>query len=125
MINKVTLVGSLGRDAEQKQVSNGQQVVNFSMATNESYQDKGGNWQQKTEWHDITAWGSLVDRAIKLKKGDLLYLEGKIQNRSYQDKQGNNQKDYRVVAKHFRIIKAAATAPAEGASVKGDEDLPW
>lgn len=123
MINRVTLIGSLGKDAEQRQVSNGSQVVNLSIATNENYQDKDGNWQQKTEWHDIAAWGNLMERAAKLKKGDLIYLEGKLVNRKYQDKNGNNLKDYRVVASKFRVIKS--TAPAVESSNKGPDDLPW
>lgn len=92
MINKATLLGTLGKDPEIKHTSNGNAVANFSMATSESYKDKSGQKQTKTEWHNIVFWGPIVTVIEKyLKKGSKIYLEGKIQTRSYEK---NGEKRY-------------------------------
>lgn len=88
MINRVTLIGNVGKDPEIKRVGDNN-VANFSLATSETYKDKSGNKQTNTEWHNITIWGKLADVVEKyVKKGDRLYLEGKISYRSYDDKEG-------------------------------------
>nr|MBS0037134.1 single-stranded DNA-binding protein [Saprospiraceae bacterium] len=89
MYNKVILIGNLGKDPEIRALESGVNVARFPIATNESYKDKSGEWQQKTEWHDIVAWRGLADRAERdLKKGTLVFIEGKITHRKYQDKDG-------------------------------------
>lgn len=89
MYNKVILIGNLGKDPEIRALESGVNVARFPIATNESYKDKSGEWQQKTEWHDIVAWRGLADRAERdLKKGTLVFVEGKITHRKYQDKDG-------------------------------------
>jgi single-strand DNA-binding protein len=89
MINKVTLVGNLGKDPEVKHLESGSSVARIKLATNESYRDKDGNWQNLTEWHTVIAWRELAKRAEKdLKKGSLVYVEGKLRTRSYKDSAG-------------------------------------
>lgn len=89
MVNKVTLIGNLGKDPEVRHFDNGGSVARLTLATNESYKDKEGVWQNQTEWHNVIAWRALADRAEKdLKKGSLVYVEGKIRTRSYKDNAG-------------------------------------
>lgn len=88
MINRVTLIGNVGKDPEIRTAGDNN-VANFSLATSETYKDKSGNKQTNTEWHNITIWGKLADVVEKyVKKGDRLFLEGKISYRSYDDKDG-------------------------------------
>lgn len=107
MVNRVILIGNLGRDPEVRSLENGAMVAKFSLATSESYKDKEGNWQDLTEWHDIILWRSVAERAEKtLKKGMMIYLEGKLTHRTWQDKEGNNRKTTEVVGDYFRIVDA-------------------
>lgn len=88
-LNKVMLIGFLGRDPEIKYMSSGKPICNFSIATGESWKDKEGNQQEKTEWHRIVAFGKLAEIAGEyLSKGAKVYLEGKLQTRSWDDKDG-------------------------------------
>jgi len=123
MINKVILIGSLGKDPEQKKLDNGTVLANFSIATNESYKDKAGEWQDKTEWHNVTAFGQVVERVAALKKGDTIYLEGKINTRTYEDKNQAQRKDTRIILQQLRIIKRQAAQAAQANS--NAEPLPW
>lgn len=108
MVNRVILVGNLGKDPEIRTLENGAKVAKFSIATNENYRDKSGEWQQQTEWHDIVAWRTLADRAESgLKKGMAIYLEGKLSTRTWQDQNGNNRRTTEVVASYFRVINRA------------------
>lgn len=105
MVNRVILIGNLGRDPEIRRLENGAVVAKFSLATNENYRDKAGEWQSQTEWHDIIMWRSLAERAeAQLKKGSQVYLEGKLTHRSWQDKDGNNRRTTEVVASYFRMV---------------------
>ncbi len=106
MINKVTLIGHLGKDPELRTLENGTAVVNFSVATNESYKDKNGDWQDHTEWHNVVAWRDLAERAEKsLKKGKLVYLEGKLSTRKYTGTDGIERYTTDVVASAFRLLE--------------------
>jgi single-strand DNA-binding protein len=105
MINKVTLVGNLGRDPEIRRLENGTPVGRFTMATNENYKDKNGEWQTQTEWHDVIVWNSLADQAEKnLKKGSMAYVEGKLTHRKYTDKNGIERYATEVVAAMLRSL---------------------
>jgi len=105
MINKVILIGNLGKDPEIRHLENGASVGKFSLATNENYRDKNGEWQQVTEWHDIVVWRALAERAEKtLKKGSLAYIEGKLTHRKYTDREGVERYISEVVANTFRIL---------------------
>ncbi len=106
MINKVTLIGNLGRDPEIRHFENGSSVGKFPVATNESYRDKNGEWQTITDNHDVVVWRALAERAERsLKKGSLVYVEGKLTHRKYQDKEGIDRYVTEVVANTFRALE--------------------
>jgi single-strand DNA-binding protein len=105
MINKVTLIGNLGGDPEIRTLENGTPVGRFSLATNESYKDKDGNWQNLTEWHNVVVWRDLAERAKSLKKGSMVYVEGKISYRKYTDKDGVERSLTDIVANTFRLLE--------------------
>ena len=99
MINKVTLIGHLGKDPETRTLENGTKVSTFSLATSESYRDKNDQWQSLTEWHNIVAWRYLAEKAEReLKKGSLAFIEGKITHRKYSDKDGVERSITEIVA---------------------------
>lgn len=105
MLNRVTLIGNLGKDPEVRHLESGASVAKFSLATNESYRDREGEWQTITEWHDIVLWRALAERAERdLKKGMLVYLEGKISKRKWQDREGNDRYTTEVVGNTFKIL---------------------
>jgi single-strand DNA-binding protein len=88
-LNKAILIGNLGQDPEIRTTGSGQRVAQFSLATTRAWNDQSGQKQEKTEWHRIVAWGRLVDVIERyVKKGDRLYVEGEIQYRQYEDKEG-------------------------------------
>jgi single-strand DNA-binding protein len=87
MVNKVILIGNLGKDPEMSRLESGAIVGRFSVATTESYKDKDGNWQNTTEWHDVIVWNEKAEHAEKyFKKGSTVYVEGKLTHRKYMDK---------------------------------------
>ncbi len=95
-VNKVILVGNLGKDPEVKFTPSGTPVAKFSLATNERYKDKGGEWQDRTEWHNIVAWQRLAEIIGEyVKKGSKVYIEGRLQTSSWEDKQ-SGEKKYRT-----------------------------
>ena len=115
-VNKVILVGRLGRDPETRYTGSGQAVANFSVATDESYKDRNGERQKRTEWHRITAWGKLAEICQQyLKKGTMVYIEGRIQSREWQDKEGQKRTSFEIVANNFRMLGGRA----EGAAAAG------
>ncbi|MEL6969734.1 MAG: single-stranded DNA-binding protein [Bacteroidota bacterium] len=117
MVNRVILIGNLGRDPEVRRLENGAVVAKFSVATNENYKDKSGEWQSQTEWHDVVVWRNLAERAeSQLKKGSQIYLEGKLTHRSWQDKDGNNRRTTEVVASYFRSISRREGGDSGGGS---------
>jgi single-strand DNA-binding protein len=92
-INKVILLGRLGKDPETQYLENGTPLSRFTLATNDRYKDKTGNWVDQTEWHNVVVWRGLAEIAEKyLKKGSLIYLEGKLRTRSWDDKESNTKK---------------------------------
>lgn len=105
-VNKVILVGNLGKDPEVQYLDNNVSVARFSLATNDSYKDKDGNRVDQTEWHNITAWRGLAKIAEDfLKKGSKIYLEGKIRTRSWDDKQtGEKKYATEIVADNFIML---------------------
>lgn len=105
MVNKVILIGNLGKDPEVRHLENGAVVAKFSLATNENYKDKSGEWQTQTEWHDIVVWRGLAERAEQhLKKGSQIYLEGKLTHRSWEGQDGNKRYTTEVVGSYFRNL---------------------
>ena len=105
MVNKVILVGRLGRDPETRFTGGGQAVANFSVATDETYKDRNGERQKRTEWHKIVVWGKQAEIAQQyLKKGSLVFIEGRIQSREWQDKEGQKRTSFEIVANNFRML---------------------
>lgn len=104
-INKVILVGNLGKDPEVRRLDNNGVVATFPLATSESYKDKNGQRVEKTEWHNIVMWRGLAEVAEKyLKKGQTVYVEGKIRNRNYQDKEGQTRYITEIVADEMTML---------------------
>ena len=138
MINKVILVGYAGADAEVRATQNGQSVASFSVATSESWKDKEGNKQEKTEWHRVVVWGNLADIVGRyVVKGKLVYCEGKIQTRKWQDKEGQDRYTTEIVVHEVKFLgggskeeqgassnRAPAPAPAARSGRAGDGAQP-
>ncbi|HXV22023.1 MAG TPA: single-stranded DNA-binding protein [Desulfuromonadales bacterium] len=107
-VNKVILVGNLGKDPELRYTPAGAAVATFSLATSERYKDKSGEMQEKTEWHNIVAWRQLAEICGKfLHKGKQVYIEGRIQTRSYDDKDGNKRYITEIVADQMQMLGRA------------------
>ena len=106
MINKVILVGNLGRDPELRSTPSGQQVATFSLATNRKWKDRDGNRQEKTEWHNIKCWGRQAEVAGQyLTKGRQIYVEGRLETSSWEDRQ-SGEKKYRteIICENFQML---------------------
>jgi single-strand DNA-binding protein len=117
MVNKVTLIGNLGRDPEVRRLENGAVVAKFSVATTENYRDKSGEWQSQTEWHDVVAWRHLAERAeTQLKKGAQVYVEGKLTHRSWEDQDGKKRYTTEVLANMFRLLGRREDQPGGSSS---------
>lgn len=141
MVNRVILIGNLGKDPEVRRLESGAVVARFSLATTENYMDKEGKWQDQTEWHEVVVWRNLAERAEKsLKKGSMIYLEGKLTHRSWQDADGNQRRTTEVVGSYYRILdrknsSGTATPPSSMPSTgtpdepnfsdSGGDDLPF
>lgn len=107
MVNRVILIGNLGSDPEIRTLESGAMVAKMSVATNENYKDRSGEWQTQTEWHEVVLWRSLAERAqSSLKKGSQVYLEGKLTHRTWEDQNGNKRKTTEVVGSYFRMVGA-------------------
>jgi len=104
-VNKVILVGNLGVDPEIRTLESGVKVANFTMATNETYKDKNGDRQEKTEWHRIVLWRGLAEIAEKyLQKGKQIYLEGRLRTRQWKDKDDNTKYTTEVVGDNMVML---------------------
>ena len=105
MLNKVILIGRLGKDPETRFMPNGEAVCNFSVATSESWKDQSGQRQERIEWHNITMYRRLAEIAGQyLKKGSQVYLEGKIQSRKYQGKDGIERTAYDIIVNEMKML---------------------
>ncbi|MBI4535288.1 MAG: single-stranded DNA-binding protein [Ignavibacteriae bacterium] len=140
-LNKVMLIGNLGKDPELRYTTSGVAVATFTLATNESWKDQDGNLQEKTEWHNIVAWKKLAEICGEwLKKGKKVYIEGRIQTRSYEDKNTGTKRYFtEIVADNMLMLdgkgsaQQADTTSSSSAStldsplppVEKEEDLPF
>ena len=143
-VNKVILIGNLGKDPEVRYMPNGNAVANITLATSESWKDKtSGEQQEKTEWHRVVMFRRLGEIAGEyLKKGSKVYIEGKLQTRKWQDSSGNDRYTTEIVANEMQMLdsrggsanfsgepkSAPATAPAPVAASAGgdfDDDIPF
>ena len=114
MLNKVILIGRLGRGPEVRYMPNGEAVCNFSVATSESWKDKNGQRQEATEWHNVTMYRKLAEIAGQyLTKGSQVYLEGKIQSRKYQGKDGIERTAYEIIANEMKMLGGNSQATQE------------
>ncbi len=142
MVNKVILIGRLGRDPEVRHTGSGTPVANFTMATDEGYKDKTtGEWQKRTEWHRIVAWSRLAEQCANLlSKGKLCYIEGRLQTREWNDRDGNKRTTTEIVANVMRILTpkgaggdqssmdmppAGVEPPEDTAFEASDDDVPF
>lgn len=134
-VNKAILIGNLGRDPEIRYTPSGQAVTKFSIATTDKWRDKEGQMQERTEWHNIVCWGRQAEIANEyLKKGNPVYIEGRIQNRSYDDKDGNKRYISEIVVRMLQLLggrpegtQAPQQEPEQPAPdvTTDDEDLPF
>lgn len=153
-VNKAILVGRLGKDPETRYMTNGEAVTNVSLATSENYKDKSGEKQERTEWHNLVFYRRLAEIAGEyLKKGSLIYVEGRIQNRKYQDKEGKDRYISEIIVNEMKMLgskssgggsfevmdeqqssaparSAPAAKPAAAPAAKGnfdnfDDDIPF
>ncbi|HLP97101.1 MAG TPA: single-stranded DNA-binding protein [Sideroxyarcus sp.] len=152
-VNKVILVGRLGKDPETRYMTNGEAVTNVSLATSENYKDKSGEKQERTEWHNLVFYRRLAEVAGEyLKKGSQVYVEGKIQTRKWQDKEGKDRYTTEIIVNEMQMLggkssggsfevmdnQSSAPAPARSApaakpaapAAKGnfdnfDDDIPF
>ena len=119
MLNKVILIGRLGRDPEVRYIPNGEAVCNFSVATSEAWNDRNGQRQERVEWHNVTMYRRLAEIAGQyLKKGSQVYLEGKIQSRKYTDKNGVERTAYDIIVNEMKMLGGGSDGqqaqPAQG-----------
>ncbi len=138
-VNKVIIIGNLGADPELRYTPSGQAVANFRVATSESWQDKQGQKQERTEWHRIVAWGKLAELVVEyLKKGRQAYIEGKLQTRQWDDRDGNKRYTTEIVANTVQFLggrpgegtgktytEAKASAPSKSDTAPADDDIPF
>src|SRR5512136_49148 len=111
-VNKVILIGNLGRDPELRYTPGGQPTAGFSLATTEKWTDKNGQKQERTEWHNIVAWGKLAELVNQyLKKGRSAYVEGRINTRSWDDRDGNKKYRTEITASQIQFLGGGGGGP--------------
>ena len=125
-LNKVLLIGNLGKDPEVRYTPGGQAVANFNIATNEAWTDKSGQKQERTEWHRIVVWGKVAELCGEyLSKGRQVYIEGKLQTREWNNKEGAKQTTTEIVANQVLFLsggeRGAGRGGAKGGSGGGDD----
>ena len=122
-LNRVSLLGNLGRDPELRTTPNGNQVCTLNLATTESYKDKSGNWQDTTDWHRVVMWDYLAERAGKyLSKGSKVLVEGKLKTRSYEDSSGTTKYITEVLARDMILLDSRNDSGGQGGpSHAGDQ----
>jgi single-strand DNA-binding protein len=116
-VNKVILIGRLGKDPEIKYTPSGAPVAKFSLATDEVFKDRAGEQQRRTEWHTIVAWNKLAEICGEyLTKGKQVYIEGSIRSRQWEDQSGNKRTAYDIVAREMKMLGSRADAERDSAS---------
>ena len=121
-VNRVILIGNLGKDPDLRYTPSGQPVAKFPIATSERWKDKDGQFQQRTDWHNIVAWGRQAEICKEyLKKGSPVYIEGRIQSRSYDDKDGNRKYITEIIANRIQMLGKKGEEPASEGEVSEPE----
>ena len=127
-VNKVILIGNLGKDPEVRYLENGVAVANFSLATTENYKNKDGERVSQTEWHNIVLWRGLAEIAEKwLKKGSSVFIEGKIRTRKWEDKDGNTRYNTEILADNMTMLgkkDAGTTEVISNDKTSTEESIP-
>ncbi len=122
-VNKVILIGNLGKDPELRYLDNGVAVANFSLATTENYKNKSGERVSQTEWHNVVVWRGLAEVAEKyLRKGASVYIEGKIKTRKWEDKEGNTRYNTEILADNMNMLGGK---PSQEDSLSSSASLPF
>ncbi|PKP10374.1 MAG: single-stranded DNA-binding protein [Bacteroidetes bacterium HGW-Bacteroidetes-4] len=125
MINKVILVGNVGKDPEVRHLESGVAVAQLPLATSETYKDKSGNKTTQTEWHNLVFWRGLADVVEKyVKKGDPLYIEGKIRSRSYDDKDGVKRYVTEIVVDNMQMLGRKSSGDGGGNTPPPSSEAP-
>jgi len=140
-LNKVMLIGNLGKDPEVRYTAAGTAVASFSLATSEKFKNKNGEWEEKTEWHNITLWARLAEIAGEyLTKGKTVYIEGRLQTRKWQDRDGRDRYTTEIVGDKMQMLSGKgegggrpAAGRAEGQEAPAyeepvfnpDDDIPF
>lgn len=136
MYNKVLLIGNLGRDPEVRHTNSGQPVANLRVATSRRYKDRDGNWSEQTEWHDVVCFGRTAETAGQyLRKGSRVFVEGRLQTRSWEDREGKKQYRTEVVAEALKFMDSKGgdssgsgggeRSDDSGGDFPGDDDIPF
>lgn len=124
-VNKVILIGNLGRDPEIRYTPTGQAVTNFTLATSESFTTREGKREDRTEWHRIVVWGKTAENCAQyLSKGRSVYVEGRLQTREWEDKEGQKRRTTEVVAQTVQFLGGPRGGGAPGAGRDGGPDAP-
>ena len=136
-VNKVILIGRLGADPEIRYTPSGRAVTNYRIATNESWKDKEGQQQERTEWHNIVLWDKQAEISAEyLKKGSLIYIEGRLQTRTWEGQDGAQRRTTEVVGQRMQMLDSRGSRPSEpavpeeppmdsGPNLGGDDNLPF
>lgn len=120
-VNKVILIGNLGKDPELKYLASGQAVAEFSIATTDRWKDKDGNTQERTEWHNIILWGRMGETAKEyLSKGKSVYIEGRLQYRSWDDKDGNKRYRTEIIGDRMQFLGSRGDSGSRGDGGSGE-----
>ena len=121
-LNRATLIGRLGQDPEVRYTQSNTAVANFSLATNERYKDRNGEFQEKTEWHRIVAWGRTAEICQEyLKKGSLVYIEGPIETRDWEGKDGQKRYTTEIKARYMQMLDSRGEMPQGQPSKSGGQ----
>ena len=125
-VNKVILIGRLGKDPEVRKINATTTVCNFPLATNESYKNQDGSYTEQTEWHNIVMWRGVAERAERiLKKGSTIFVEGKLRTRSWEDKENHKRYTTEIVVENFQLLdkrEQSSTAQNTNSETKSDTE---
>jgi single-strand DNA-binding protein len=135
-VNKVIVIGNLGRDPELRYTKDGRAVANFTVATNERWRDREGNNQERTEWHRVVVWDKQAETCAQyLQKGRSVYVEGRLQTREWEDREGQKRTTTEIVAQNVTFLgsrgegggggRSQAPPAAEDAPPPGGDDIPF
>jgi single-strand DNA-binding protein len=127
MVNKVILIGNLGADPEMRYTTGGDAITSIRLATSETWKDKNGEKQERTEWHRVVFFGRTAEIAGEyLKKGSLVYVEGRLQTRKWQDKDGQDRYTTEIIADRLHMLRSGKDEPAISSAIVVEElDVPF